>query len=206
MAATLLVAIGVSAVWSFEPAWVNEAGVYSLLGTTAAWLFVVFMLFGFLAERVKEFFSLRASWRRWRSRYRDVAWPTLRAVLSRIIEVALGLLIVWLMIDQVLTLPTVLKPEGIFIGMLLVLRGFLALLDGIWRRLDRAGASTRTKVTLLTLPIGIGTLAGTCFAFVPRTEPLQVAMIVSGVAFVGCIAAGIIMLALRMSRTVNGSS
>src|SRR5262249_21148162 len=129
MAATLFVAIGVSAVWSFEPAWVNEAGVYSLLGTTAAWLFVVFMLFGFLPERVKEFFSLRGSWRRWRSRYRDVAWPTLRAVLSRIIEVALGLLIVWLMIDQVLTLPTVLKPEGIFIGMLLVLRGFLALLD-----------------------------------------------------------------------------
>ena len=89
-----------------------------------------------------------------------------------------------------------------FIGVLALLRGLLALLDGIWQRLDRAGATTRWKVTLLTLPIAIGVAAATGLAFVPRSEPLQVSMIVGAAAVVGCIAAGIIMLALR-TRTAN---
>jgi Na+/melibiose symporter-like transporter len=53
------------------------------------------------------------------------------------------------------------------------------------------------KVTLLTLPIAIGAAAAVGLAFTPRTEPLYAAVIFSCIAVVGCIAAGIIMLALR---------
>jgi hypothetical protein len=203
MATTLLMALAVSAAWSFAPAWVTEAGVYNLLGQTAAALLAALMLFSQIAERAKEFVSLRERWRRWRATHTQVTWPNLRAVLSRIIEVALGLLVAWLVIDQLLTLPAFLRPEIIFIGVLAVLRGLLALLDGIWQRLDSARAKVRTKVILLTSPIVVGAMAVTGLAFVPRTEPLQAAMIVSGVAVVGCIAAGIIMLALHVTRTAS---
>jgi hypothetical protein len=197
MAATLLMALAVSVMWSLAPAWVNEVRMYSLLGQIAAGLFAVLMLLSFVAERVKEFFSLRDRWRDWHTRY-DVTWPSLRAILLRIIDVALGLLIVWLVIDQLLTLPALLKPEIIFVGVLVLLRGLLALLDGIWQRLDGAGASTRTKVTLLMLPVVFGALAVTSLVFAPRAEPLQASTIISAVAFVGCIAAAIIALALRL--------
>ena len=138
--ATLLMALAVSAAWSFAPAWATEAGVYRLLGQTAAGLLAALLVFSQLAERAKEFVSLRERWRRWRSTHTELTWPNLHAVLLRIIDVALGLLIAWLIIDQVLTLPAFLKPEIIFIGVLVLLRGLLSLLDNIWRRLESARA------------------------------------------------------------------
>ena len=196
-------ALVVSAAWSFAPAWATEAGVYRLLGRTAAGLFAALLLFSQVAERAKEFVSLRERWRRWRSTRTDITWPNLQAVLSRIIEVALGLLIVWLVIDSVLTLPAFLKPEIVFIGVLVLLRGLLALLDNIWRRLESARASSLTKVTLLVLPVVLGAVAVTALAFAPRSEPLEASIVVSCVALVGCLAAGIIILALRMTRAAN---
>jgi hypothetical protein len=203
MAVTLLVAIGVSAAWSFVPSWVNEPNVYSLLGQTAAGLFVVLMILSQIPEPVAKLASLPERWTQWRSTHTAVTWPNLRAAISRIIEVAIGLLVLWLMIDQVMTLPAFLQPEIIYIGVFALLRGLVALLDGIWQRLDRAGASTLKRVTLLTLPIAIGGVAVTSLAFAPRTEPLEVATIVSGVALVGCLAAGLITLALRMRGAPN---
>jgi len=200
MGAMLLMAIGVSAVWSFAPEWVNEAGIYRLLGETAAALFVVLLIVGQVAERMKEFISLRERWRRWRSTHETLTWPKVQVVLSRLVEAALGLTIVWAIVDEVVTLPVFLKPDLIFIGVFVLLRGFLTLLDSIWQELDRAKAGTRTRLTLLMLPIVIGATAVTLFAFTPRVEPLTVSMIGSGLAVVGCVTAGIILLAVRRTQ------
>jgi hypothetical protein len=81
---------------------------------------------------------------------------------------------------------------------LLLMRGLLTLLDRIWQRLDNAAVSTGWKVTLLTLPVAIGAVAVTALALAPRSEPLYASMIASGVAVVGCMVAGIIMLAVRI--------
>ena len=199
MAATLLMALVVSVTWSFAPAKVNEAGIYRLLGQTASWLFLLFFLVSLVTERVKEFVSLRERWQQWRGTHSiDITWPNLRAVLARVFEVALGLLLVWLVIDLFVTLPAFLKPNIIFIGVFTLFRGLLGVLDRIWERLDRAGAGTRWKVILLTLPIATGAAAAAALAFAPRNEPLEVSAIASGVAFVGLIAAGIIVLGLRV--------
>jgi hypothetical protein len=197
MAATLLMALGVSITWSFAPTFANEESIYRLLGQTAAGLIAVIVLFSQAAQWTKEFVSIRERWRRWRGTHGDITWPNLRAVLSRVIEVSIGLLIAWFIVDLVLTLPAAFEPQIIFIGVLVLLRGLLALLDRIWQQLDRAGATMGRKVTLLTLPIAIGAAAAVGLAFTPRTEPLYAAVIFSCIAVVGCIAAGIIMLALR---------
>lgn len=202
MAVTLLLALGVSVTWSFAPALVNEAGFYRLLGQTAAGLFAVLLLLAQVAERAKEFVSARDRWRRWRGTHNGIAWPALQAVLSRTIEVGLGLLIVWLTIDRLVTLPAVLKPEIMLVGVLALFRGWLALSDGVWERLDRGAATTRRKATLLALPIAIGVAAGIALVFAPHTEPRQASVIVSGFAVAGCLGAGLVSLAVR-ARTAN---
>jgi hypothetical protein len=195
MAATLLMALGVSVTWSFAPSLANEAGVYRLLGQAAAWLVTALLVFSQIAERVKEVVALRE---RWRSARDNITWPKLREYLSRAVEGALGLLMVWLVIDRFVTLPALPRPDIIFIGILALLRGWLTLLDGIWRRLDLAGATTRSKITTVTTPLAIGSVAGLALAL--NVRPVQASMILSGIVVVGCIAAGIINLALRARK------
>jgi hypothetical protein len=72
MAVTLLMALGVGVTWSFAPALANEAGIYRLLGQTAAGLFAVILVFSQVAERAKDFVSLRERWRRWRRTHSDM--------------------------------------------------------------------------------------------------------------------------------------
>jgi hypothetical protein len=50
----------------------NEAGIYRLLGQTAAGLFAVILVFSQVAERAKDFVSLRERWRRWRRTHSDM--------------------------------------------------------------------------------------------------------------------------------------
>jgi hypothetical protein len=206
-ATMLLLPLVVSVAWSLESDWLDEARIYRLVAQLAGIMFMALMALGFLedlSERLKSFDKSRNERRSRTPTSRALiawlSWPLLHAGVSRVLEVMIGAAVIWVAAAALVPALAGQEIPVLLVGLLVMARYLLFLLDGSWRRLEAAGGSEFRKALMLLLPplLGIGVVA----ALVPslaQTGESPLTALTAGV-IVSLIAAGVTKLWLPRAK------
>jgi hypothetical protein len=112
--------------------------------------------------------------------------------------VAMAVFIAWFTVSLVITLPEILKPEVIIVGILAIARALLELLDQVWRRLDASGVSTGRKLVVLVWPLILG--LGLAVLLAVQTHEPGLTRGLSVTLMIAAIGAGLTLGGLRLLR------
>jgi hypothetical protein len=192
----LLLPFFLSVTWSTLPGWLDETRIYWIIGKIAAALFALTMVIGLIGSFANSFDEVSNWLRDVRKQLGTHPWAAFYTAVSRGLELLFVAFVLWLILGTVVSLPVGAKASSPVVGVLVMLRALIFLLDRIWQRLASAGAAGRGKAALLMLPPTLGIIAATGLAF--AVQAADIIGLASIASVVSLIVASLTLLVLRL--------